>query len=108
MPSLTDVERLKAAGNFRASLEGIEGESEILTRTLETIQNVLGFDLAQIYLQDEDGRFSRHVRLGLGAAETPRGVSRCAKVMKRSLGKHLRCVSRSWLRVSRGVNAANI
>ncbi|MEP7290162.1 MAG: GAF domain-containing protein [Chloroflexota bacterium] len=68
--SFSDVEQLKTAGRFTARLSDRPDENRIMTRALEVIEQELGFDLAQIYLPDIDGKFSNRLRLGLTQVET--------------------------------------
>ena len=67
--SFSDIEQLKAAGRFGVRLDEKADESRILARVLEVIERDLGYDLAQIYLQGSDGRYSRRLRLGLAQLE---------------------------------------
>ncbi|MEO8396806.1 MAG: GAF domain-containing protein, partial [Chloroflexota bacterium] len=67
--SFSDIEQLKTIGRFGARLDDKVDESRILARVLEVIERDLGYDLAQIYLQDSDGRYSRRLRLGLAQLE---------------------------------------
>ena len=67
--SFSDIEQLKAVGRFGARLDDKTDESRILARVLEVVERDLGYDLAQIYLQGSDGRYSRRLRLGLAQLE---------------------------------------
>jgi GAF domain-containing protein len=67
--SFSEIEQLKAIGRFGVRLEDKADESRILARVLEVIERDLGYDLAQIYLQGSDGRYSRRLRLGLAQIE---------------------------------------
>ncbi|MBI1256847.1 MAG: GAF domain-containing protein [Chloroflexi bacterium] len=67
--SFSDIEQLKAVGRFGTRLDEKADEGRILARVLEVIERDLGYDLAQIYLQGSDGRYSRRLRLGLAQLE---------------------------------------
>lgn len=67
--SFGDLEQLKAAGRFTEQLGDRPNENRIMTRALEMIERDLGFDLAQIYLPDGEGRFTHRLRLGLAQVE---------------------------------------
>jgi GAF domain-containing protein len=67
--AFSDVEQLKALGRFSARLNERPDENRIMTRTLEVIEQDLGFDLAQIYLPDSEGKFTHRLRLGLSQVE---------------------------------------
>lgn len=67
--SFSEIERLKAAGRFSAGLEAQADEQAILTRLLTLIEGDLGFALAQVYLPDTAGGYTRRMRAGLGQNE---------------------------------------
>jgi GAF domain-containing protein len=60
--SADDIQHLRAVGAFAES----EDEDALLATTLRTIQNELGYSLAQIFLVDDDGSTQRRIRLGIG------------------------------------------
>ncbi len=68
--SVSAVERLQITLRFNERLQNASTESEVLTRVLELLQADLGYDLAQFYLSDDTGHYTRRVRLGLGQSET--------------------------------------
>ncbi len=68
--SFTDIEQLKAMGKFTLRLDQKADESAILARLLEVIERDLGFDLAQVYRSDSEGKYTRRLRLGLAQLET--------------------------------------
>ncbi len=68
--SFADVEQLKAAGKFSGRLEDSTDETRIFAHVLEIVERDLGFDLAQIYLHDSEGKFTRRLHLGLAQVET--------------------------------------
>jgi GAF domain-containing protein len=63
--SFSDVEQLKAAGKFTSLLGDRPDENGIMTRVLEMIEQDMGFDVAQIYLPDAEGKYTLRLRLGL-------------------------------------------
>jgi hypothetical protein len=68
--SFGDVEQLRAVGKFSGRLDDSTDEMRVFARLLEIIERDLGFDLAQIYLRDSEGRYTRRLRLGLTQIET--------------------------------------
>ncbi len=67
--SYDDIKQLRAAGKMSAGLDDQADEQRILARLLEVIERDLGFDLAQVYLPDGEGKYSRRMRSGLGQVE---------------------------------------
>ncbi len=65
--ALQDIRQFKAVAQFnRVSADAAPDEDAVLRRLLTTIQTDLGYSLAQIYLPDADGEYTRRMRLGLG------------------------------------------
>lgn len=67
--SFSDVEQLRAVGKFSARLDDDTDEMQVFARLLEIVERDLGFDLAQIYLRDAEGRYTRRLRLSLTQVE---------------------------------------
>lgn len=67
--SFSDLEQLRAVGKFSGRLDDSTDEMIIFTRLLEIVERDLGFDLAQIYLRDAEGKYTRRLRLGLTQIE---------------------------------------
>lgn len=67
--SFSDVEQLKASSRFSTGLGDRPDEKQIMTRALEVIERDLGFDVAQIYLPDANGKYTQRLRLGLSRGE---------------------------------------
>lgn len=67
--SFGDLEQLRAIGKFSGRLEDNTDEMTIYARLLEIVERDLGFDLAQIYLRDAEGAYTRRLRLGLTQVE---------------------------------------
>ena len=76
--SFSDVEQLKAAGKFTSELGDRPDENGILIRLLEIIEQELGFDIAQIYLPDAEGKYTLRLRLGLARATDTSASTRVA------------------------------
>lgn len=68
--SFGDVEQLRAVGKFTGRLDESTDEMRIFARLLEIVERDLGFDLAQIYLRDAEGKYTRRLRLGMTQIET--------------------------------------
>ncbi|HLU11923.1 MAG TPA: GAF domain-containing protein [Oceanobacillus sp.] len=60
-----DIQHLRAVSAFVES----EDEDALLATTLRTIQNELGYSLAQVFLVGDDGSIQRRNRLGIGMNE---------------------------------------
>ncbi len=73
--SFVDIEQLKAVSKFNLTLGDQTDETRILAHILEVVERDMGFDLAQIYLSDSEGRFTRRLRLGLSQLESATHVA---------------------------------
>ena len=71
--SFAALQHFRRVGEFPDLISETPDESYILNRALDFIQNELGYDLAQFYLLDEEGKFSRQLRLSYSGA--PRRVT---------------------------------
>lgn len=67
------VQHFRRVGQFPDLISETPDEAYILNRALEFLQNDLGYDLAQFYLLDDEGKFSRQLRLSYKG--TPRRVT---------------------------------
>ena len=66
--ALKDISQFKAADKFNRTITANDDENAVLRHLIETIQNELGYSLAQIYLPGADGEYARRMRLGLAQA----------------------------------------
>jgi len=71
--SLDDLRQIRTVLHFGDQLGAAPTETTLYTHLLEVAQTDLRYELAQLYLPDEDGRFSRQLRLSF--AGVPRRVT---------------------------------
>lgn len=71
--AIKDLSRLNVVTRFGSDLDDVPTEAAIFTRLMTIAQNDLGYELVQIYLPNDDGSYSRQLRLSFGGA--PRKVS---------------------------------